>query len=409
MANSWIPHTPSIKQTIFLAYEGTEAMYGGAAGGGKSDALLMAALQWADHVGYVAMLLRRTYADLALPGALMDRANEWLRPTKARWSGAERTWKFPSGATLSFGHLDNANDHYRYQGAEFHFIGFDELTQFEEHQYLYLFSRLRKLEGSPIPLRMRAASNPGGVGHGWVKSRFLEPHTEDRIFVPARLEDNKALNQVEYRKSLEKLDPFTRAQLLEGDWTEYSGGLFRREWFEVVDAEPVPLRKCRYWDLAATEKKPGEDPDWTVGVLMGKSRDGIYYVLDVQRTRSTPAGVQALVKQTAEIDSIHVPVWIEQEPGSSGVNVIDHYQRNVLAGWNFSGDRVTGDKATRAAPLSSQAQAGNVKLLRGEWNRAFLEELGIFPHGQHDDQVDAASGSFGKIALGAAWRKLEVY
>ncbi len=356
----------------------------------------MAALQYVDVPGYSALLLRRTYADLALPEALMDRAEEWLSGTDAKWDGKNKTWRFPSGATLTFGYLEHEKDKFRYQSSAFQFIGFDELTQFSETQYRYLFSRLRRLSGVDVPVRMRAASNPGGVGHEWVKRRFLvEGREHGRVFVPARLADNPHLDGAAYRASLMELDPITRRQLLDGDWTaRQSGGLFRREWFEIVEAAPAELRKVRYWDMAASEAKEGRDPDWTVGVLMGASPDGHYYVLDVRRIRGTPAQVARLIRQTAQLDGAGVAIWMEQEPGSSGVHTIDYYRRQVLAGYAFRGNRVTGSKSERAAPLSSQAEAGNVRLLAGTWNGAFLDELEAFPLGTHDDQVDAAAGAF---------------
>lgn len=191
LENPWIPHDPTLKQAEFLLLSEREVLYGGSAGGGKSDALLMAALQFVDVPGYSALLLRRSYADLALPGALMDRAHQWLYGTSAVWNAAEKTWTFPSGATLTFGYLDRVNDKYRYQSSEFQFIGFDELTQFTEEEYTYLFSRLRRRADLPVPLRMRAASNPGGIGHDWVRRRFLlEPGTSSRRFLPASLHDN---------------------------------------------------------------------------------------------------------------------------------------------------------------------------------------------------------------------------
>ncbi len=133
----------------------------------------MAALQYVDVTGYSAILFRRTYKDLALPGALRDRAHQWLDITDAHWSENAKTWTFPSGATLTFGYLASENDKYNFQGTEFHFLGFDEGTQFEETQDRYLFSRLRKLRGSKVPLRARVASNPGGRGHNWVRQGFL--------------------------------------------------------------------------------------------------------------------------------------------------------------------------------------------------------------------------------------------
>ncbi len=395
LENPYIPHYPTPKQAEFLLLPHREALYGGAAGGGKSEALLMAALQYVMVPGYSALLLRRTYTDLALPNALMDRAHQWLRKTDARWSEKEKTWYFPSGATLTFGYLEHENDKYRYQSAEFQFIGFDELTQFTETQYKYLFSRLRRLKGYNVPLRMRAASNPGGIGHEWVKQRFLvEGPKKGRAFVPATLKDNPYLDAEEYKKSLMELDPITRRQLLEGDWFALpQGNMFRREWFEIVDSAPAGIRKVRYWDLAATPEKEGKDPDWTVGALVGE-KDGIFYIIDIVRTRTTPRNVEALVRQTAELDGRDVEIWMEQEPGSSGVSIIDHYRRKVLKGFTFRGLKTTGSKVTRASPFSSQAEAGNVKLVRGPWIGDFLDELEQFPQGPHDDQVDAVSGAF---------------
>jgi len=399
LQNRWIPQEPTAPQAAFLLLETREALYGGAAGGGKSSAQLMAALQHADVPGYAALLLRRTFADLSLPGALMDRAHQWLGGTAARWSGERKTWTFPSGATLTFGYLETEIDKYRYQGSEFHYVGFDEVTQFTESQYRYLLSRGRRLAGSKIPMRQRGSSNPGGLGHEWVRQRFLiEGAQQGRPFIPARLDDNPHLDRDEYRESLRQLDPVTRAQLENGDWTvRAAGNLFRREWFKTVDAAPAGTHRVRYWDLAATEPAPGTDPDWTVGALVAESR-GRYTVCDVRRMRGKPGAVEALVRQTAEIDGPDVEVWIEQEPGSAGVNTVDHYQRAVLRGFSCRGNRPTGDKRTRANPVNAAAEAGNVDIVRGPWNSAFLDEIEGFPAGAHDDQVDGLSGAVEKLA-----------
>lgn len=233
------PHGLHPPQVEFLRLDTLEALYGGAAGGGKSDALLIGALQYVDVPGYAALLLRKTYADLSLPGAIMDRAKDWLAGTDAKWNDTKKRWTFPSGATLTFGYLETSNDRYRYQGAEFQFVGFDELTQFQEIDYSYLLSRLRKPSEGPlatVPLRMRTASNPGGVGHKWVRRRFLQkqPRPDDpddtqekceaRTFVPAKLSDNPSVDQESYRESLAGLDPQTREQLLDGDWNAREPG-----------------------------------------------------------------------------------------------------------------------------------------------------------------------------------------
>lgn len=283
MRNQWCVQKPTanIRQQQFLSYFEREAFYGGSAGGGKSSALLMAAAQFVQVPNYAAILFRRTFADLALPGALMDRAIEWWGGTvsgqKAHWNSQEHKWTFPSGATISFGYLEREADKFRYQSSEFQFIGWDELTQFSETQYRFLFSRLRKLEGSEIPLRVRAASNPGGSGHVWVKNRFVAPSAAARFF-PAKLSDNPYLDQDEYVRSLNVLDPFTRSQYLSGSWDDYEGGRFKREWFRYYRREGdfVVFGNVKYHpeqiadrfltvDPSSTVKETvKDDPDWTV-------------------------------------------------------------------------------------------------------------------------------------------------
>lgn len=221
---TYSPQSPTTKQDEFLRLDCLEALYGGAAGGGKSSALLMAALKYVHVPGYAALILRRTYADLSLPGAIMDRAHDWLQGTGATWNGTEKRWTFPSGAVLQFGYCETARDVYRYQGAEFQCVCVDELTQWAEQPYRYLLSRLRRPEGSTVPLRMRAASNPGGIGHEWVKRRFLDA-PDGRVFVPALLDDNPHVDAEAYRHALDQLDAVTRKQLLDGVWTRDAGGL----------------------------------------------------------------------------------------------------------------------------------------------------------------------------------------
>ena len=220
--NKYIPEShrnPFDNQIDFLTYESEELLYGGQAGGGKSDALLMAALQYVNKNDYSALLLRRTYQDLSQPNAIMDRAKKWLDPYvkigEVKWNNQTKTFTFPTGSTLSFGYLSHDNDLDQYQGSELQFVGFDELTQFTERQYTYLHSRLRKLKNSDIPIRMRAGTNPGGRGHDWVKARFI---LGDVPFIQSSYKDNIYLDAEEYTKSLMKLDELTRRQLMDGDW-----------------------------------------------------------------------------------------------------------------------------------------------------------------------------------------------
>jgi len=254
---AYCPHEPTSKQRAFLEYDDLEALYGGAAGGGKSDALLMAALKYVHVPGYSALLLRRTFADLALPGAIMDRARTWLAGTDARWNGQDKRFTFPSGASITFGYLESRDDHLRYQGTELQFVGFDELTQFEERQYRYLFSRLRRLSGTGVPLRMRGATNPGGPGHVWVKGRYDIPDTVDmskphvlekRVFFPSKLEDNPHVDRQQYEESLAELDTVTRSQLRDGSWAmDKSSRIYEfQAGRHLIDRLP-PLPRKREW------------------------------------------------------------------------------------------------------------------------------------------------------------------
>lgn len=262
----YIPHEPTVKQLAFLMLPHKEAFFGGAAGGGKSDALLMAALQYVDVPGYAAILFRRTKTDLELPNSLLARAHEWLSGTDAKWVPHSFCYKFPSGAVLQFAYIGEANASSRYQGIEVQFCGFDEVAQHWDEDYLYLFSRLRKLacpkhkldengrpiyvDGCPlcdlrriVPLRMRSASNPPRAGDrgstGWIKERFrieLQPDGKyrgchpKRPHIPSFLEDNPFIDQESYDEGLQELDPVTREQLRNGDWGVSADGRFRKAW-----------------------------------------------------------------------------------------------------------------------------------------------------------------------------------
>lgn len=177
------------------------------------------------------------------------------------------------------------------------------------------------------------------------------------------------------------------------------GAVFDRGWFEIVDDYPHEARKVRRWDLAATAAEQGKDPDWTAGGLVGL-HDGIWYVIDMVRFRGTPKTVQERIAQTAALDGKTIPIRMEEEGGSSGKGQTDHYARRVLVGYSFEGKRSTGSKLVRADPVAAAAEAGNVKLVRGDWNVAFLDEAERFTGDDrtHDDQIDVVSGAFEDLA-----------
>lgn len=434
-------------QTRFLSLKCFEALLGGAAGGGKTDSLLVDAIRYvgAGHGrNYMALILRREFPDLNL--SLVPRSHVLYPRLGGKYNKVDHVWTFPGGESVHFGHCQHEHDVHRYQGAAFQFIGFDELTTFTEYQYTYLISRLRSAHG--VPLRLRGATNPGGAGHEWVFRRFgrwLDPSAPDRsapgevvyflkerddervvprdaakemirareaapptaregmplplgrTFVPAKLSDNPYLAaDGEYARALEELDPVRRKQLKEGDWLARpaKGEYFKRGWFKFLDAAPAQVTaRCRYWDLAGSKSAKG---DWAAGVKISRTPEGLFVIEHVARGRGTPGETRALVKTTAELDGKDLSVWIEQDPGQAGADQMLTYAQ-LLVGWTVRPRSKRVDKILAAGPLSAQAQAGNVALVRGAWNEAFITEAEAFPEGDHDDQVDGASGGFAVV------------
>jgi len=406
----YIPHVPTVKQHAFLLMNHViEGFFGGSAGGGKSDALLMAALQYVDKPGYHAILFRDTFANLAGEGGLLPRSHEWLRDTDAYWKGTEKKWLFPSGATISFGHMKTPLDHFNYQSHEYQFVGFDEMVQVRENQATYMFSRMRRKAGSSVPLRFRGASNPPAreqVKTGaWVKKRYIDsPNTNERFFLPSRLSDNPYVDQEAYIKNLNFLDPITRKQLLDGDWNvQATSDLFDLSKIKIIDQVPrnVKYAEIRFWDLASTEEEPGKDPDYTAGAkLLINLEDSSIIIEHIRRRRDSPVKIERLIQQIAGMDGHACPIKIEQEPGSAGKALISHFKRNILAGYFCQGFYVTGDKISYALPFSSMVDLGMVSMVRGVWNAPFLDELELFPFGEHDDQCDAVFKAYNVLTDG---------
>lgn len=228
-----------------------EALYGGAAGGGKSDALIIEALRQVHIPHYKALILRKTYPQL---GELIDKSlNYYTRAyPKAKYNGSAHTWTFPSGAKIIFGAMQHTKDRIKYQGQAYDFVAFDELTHFTWEEYSYLFSRNRP-NGPGTRVYIRATANPGNIGHAWVKERFItagtpmvpiksdvqwteadgttKTVTRERIFVPSSVFDNPALlqNDPMYIANLASLPEADKKALLYGDWDTFTGQVFT-EW-----------------------------------------------------------------------------------------------------------------------------------------------------------------------------------
>ena len=243
--------TPQPKQAVFQSRGEYEALYGGAAGGGKSDALLTEALRQVHIPHYRGLILRKTYPQLS---ELIDRSRDLysLAFPKAKYNDSKHFWVFPSGAKIYFGAMQHTKDRINYQGKRYDFIAFDELTHFTWDEYSYMFSRNRP-SGSGTRVYIRATTNPGGIGHSWVKERFItaappltpiktemniaKPDgrlmtvTRNRIFIPSTVFDNSELlrNDPNYLANLSMLPEKEKNALLYGDWDSFSGQVFA-EW-----------------------------------------------------------------------------------------------------------------------------------------------------------------------------------
>jgi hypothetical protein len=247
-----LPDLPSAPQAIFLLLDNRDAFYGGAAGGGKSAALLMGGLQYVDRPGYHALILRRTFPELEGADGLIAQSHEWLEHSDAKWNEQKHRWTFPSGATIQFGHCEEENDKYRYQGQAYQYVGFDELTHFTEAQYDYITrtrarrSLVQREQG--IPIRARGASNPGNVGHAWVASRFIEQRKPGVVFIPAKAADNPGLDVAEYWEGMKDLPETLRRQLWDGDWSVTEGAAFRLAPEHLIEPFPKERAMPDWWE-----------------------------------------------------------------------------------------------------------------------------------------------------------------
>jgi len=410
--NRYIPHKPTPRQIAFLAalHVRREVLFGGATGGGKSDALLMAGLQYIDVPGVNTLIVRTQRTSLERPEGLIPRVLEWTASTIGRsgWSDRLKQLTSPEGGTLTFGFLEGPRDKYQYQSTAFHRILFEEICEFpREDDYSFLFSRQRRnLSGpaSQIPIAMGAATNPVGPGFQWVRDRFINydraAHPQ-RLFIPSTLEDNPYIDQEDYRLQLSQLSPILQRKLKDGDWGDMGQGeMFSRDRFWYVDAVSKPPRSSyhtliRSWDLAASEPtESNPDPDWTSGTLLGFHSGGCVDVLDCVIERVNPGDVQRLVRRTAEQDGTETTVVMPRDPGQAGKDQTYTYAR-LLAGFRLRVVSTTGSKIVRAGLFASAVNNGLVRVLAGQpWTRTFVDQHHDFPYAKHDDIVDSACSGY---------------
>lgn len=439
-------------QEVFLASPADIAIYGGAAGGGKTWGLLMESLRNVKNPQYGAVFFRRSTVQIRNEGGLWDESANLFPDAGGRPREHVLDWKFKSGATISFAHLEHDKTRLNWQGSQIPLICFDELTHFSEIQFWYMLSRNRSMcgvrpyvratcnpdvdswvanfiawwidqnTGLPIPERAGVVRWMVRIGDkiAWADSpQELAHHTmpdengdmvpippKSVTFIAASVTDNKALMAADpaYIANLMALPTVERERLMGGNWKiRPSAGLyFQRAWCEVIDVLPLNVYWCRGWDLAATIKTENNDPDSTSSTKIGVVDVGgvpKYIVAHNTNDQKSPAGVRELIQSTAEDDNRNgedVMISIPQDPGQAG-KAQKESMAAQMTGYNVRFSLESGDKVTRFSPFSAQAQAGNVMILRGSWNDSWFNSLEGFPEAAHDDDPDSTARAFNAL------------
>lgn len=442
-------------QEAFLATSADIAFYGGAAGGGKTWALLVEPLRHVHNARFSAAIFRRETVHFTKPGGIWSEASELYSHLNAWPNANTHTFKFPGGADVQCAHMQHEKNRTDWKGAQIPLIEFDQVEEFTAPQFWYMLSRNRSTCG--VRPYVRGTLNPvpdddpvGGWVHEligwwideesglpilersgvvrwfvrvgdtlhWADSREsciaeglrVAPGADPEdiqpksfTFIPATLADNKVLMEKDpgYRANLLALPLVERERLLGGNWKIRlsAGKIFNRAWFKTAKAKPVVATRVRYWDKAGTEGGGA----LTAGVLVSKMTDGRVFIEDAVTGQWGALERETVIKQTAKTDGVMVKVVVEQEPGSGGKESAESTVRN-LSGFNVRLDRATGDKYERAGPLSAQTEAGNVYLVEGEWNEGFLRRAHAFAPGGSElkDDVDAAVGAFNYLSRDTA-------
>ncbi len=436
-------------QERFLASSADIAIYGGAAGGGKTYAILMEPLRYKDVKGYRAVIFRNNYMQISVSGGLWDeslsmysgiRGAEYVKQPKYKWT-------FSNKASVYFDYLWRDDDVLKWQGSQITMIGFDELTHFTEKQFFYMLSRNRSVCG--VKPCVRATCNPDA--DSWVAdfiAWWIDPDTgypvpersgvkrymcrvNDQLiwadtkqelinggadeedvksvtFISSTLQDNQILlnHNPGYLANLKALPLVERERLLNGNWKiKPVAGLYykRTQIGEILDHPPDDLTVvCRGWDLAATDSKENVNVAYTAGVLMGKRRNGRFVILDVINQQLKAGDVRRLIGTTARTDQVRyqqVRQRLPQDPGQAGKEQAQSYV-SMLAGYDVKAVPESGDKVTRAEPMAAQWQQGMFDVVAGEWNEMYFNQLESFPESKFKDMVDASSSAFNELTLG---------
>lgn len=409
-------------------------LLGGAKGGGKSYALRLAPCYHIDKPGYHAVIFRRSLPQCKKPGGQWDKSYEIYPHLGAYERVSELKWIFPSGATVMFGHLQAPTSWLDWQGTETAFYGFDQLEEFTQNHFLKILGCMRTTSGAPTQLMatmnpdagswVRELVSPWLADDGyvdpqkngetfhftveeqkfvWVDGSWRDANEQPPIsivYLSADIWDNPALLETDpaYLSNLMTQSYIDRERFLGvrgrgGNWNikAEAGTIFKNQWFHFTDNFQQMLgdKLVRFWDFAASTGTAG---DFTVGLLMCRRGDR-FFIVDVKRYRLPPAEVNKLVVDTARIDGQSVSVRWQLDPGAAGTRDSALLQA-LLAGFDARPTTEMRDKVSRALPLSAAMESGVVAIVNGGWTRTFTVELENFPDGEHDDQVDGASGAY---------------
>ncbi len=373
-------------------------------------------------------------------------------------------------SVIQLSHMQHEKNKYDHKGGQYCMVMFDEITTFSETMVWYIWGRCRipqfpdKTYKCPMsfPL-MRATTNPDadswvrdfidwwiddkgfaiparsgvirwfvkdphkGGWHWedskialdvWISNAYRDLKPKERplstsfTFIPSDLSDNPYLNDDGvYRTTLTNQDPVESARLLGGNWNikASAGSMFQPDWVEFIDHEDLPdeLEMVRGWDIAATEPTPqNQSPDSTSGVLMGKCKEGFYYIIDCVNEQFEPNEVWDLMVETAERDGKFVQIDVPQDPAAAGKGVLLSIIKPKLADYDVVSSLEIGKKTTRFRPFSAMCYRDfddkmaerRVKIVKGKWNRNYIDQLLAYPtKGAHDDDVDATSRAFNNL------------
>jgi len=443
-------------QMEFLSTPADVAIYGGAAGGGKSFALLLQPLAFVDVKGFGCTIFRKNHIQIFSEGGLWDESKTLYGKVKnAEPRKGSTSWIFKDKngneiSKVSFAHIERDEELPNWQGSQICMIGFDELTHFSRHTFLYMLSRNRSLCG--VEPFVRGTCNPDAnswvaefiswyidqeTGYAipersgvirwflvyqdvvyWADTKreldeqfaFIPPGPDKPIpksftFIMSSVYDNKELLRVNpsYISNLKSLPLIEQERLLKGNWKiKASAGLFFKrtqvgEFLQVVPDDVIRWVRC--WDLAASEKTDKGDPAFTAGVLIGKRKNGRYIIADVIRRQMNSGDVRKTITHTAQQDIAkykRVRIRVPQDPGQAGKEQANSYIKQ-LSGYDVVAVLESGSKESRAEPMAAQWQAGNFDILIGPWNDEYLQELENFPDWKFKDMVDASANGFNEI------------